>query len=114
MDFLLISRKPLRGGGIELYPHFKVRASKDLMIKGGKFYAFGKRAFDIFASLMAIIILALPMLIISYIKKISRYETEESIDNDDHLLTLITCVEHQPRYRQVVLCRELERSVYTD
>ena len=52
---------------------------------------------------------------ISYIKKISRYETEESIDNDDdHLLTLITCVEHQPRYRQVVLCRELERSVYTD
>ena len=39
MDFLLISRKPLRGGGVELYPHFKVRTSKDLMIKGGKFYA---------------------------------------------------------------------------
>ncbi len=35
--------------------------------KGGKFYAFGKRAFDIFASLMAIIILALPMLIIGLI-----------------------------------------------
>ena len=51
---------------------------------------------------------------ISYISKISRYETEESVNTDDYLLTLITCIEHQPRYRQVVLCRELERSIYTD
>jgi len=51
---------------------------------------------------------------ISYIRKISRYETDEAIEEDDHLLTLITCIEHQPRYRQVVLCREVDRNIYTD
>lgn len=51
---------------------------------------------------------------ISYIDKISRYETDEAVEENDHLLTLITCIEHQPRYRQVVLCRELDRSIYTD
>jgi len=51
---------------------------------------------------------------ISYIRKISRYETDEAVEEGDHLLTLITCIEHQPRYRQVVLCRETERSIYTD
>lgn len=38
MDFLLISHKPTRSG-VELYPHFDCRTSKDLMIKGGNFYA---------------------------------------------------------------------------
>ncbi|MBQ6217179.1 MAG: class B sortase [Erysipelotrichaceae bacterium] len=51
---------------------------------------------------------------IGYIDKISRYETDEAVEDGDHLLTLITCIEHQPRYRQVVLCRELDRSIYTD
>ena len=39
MDFLLISRKPLRGGGVELYPHFRTHSNKDIMTKGGDFYA---------------------------------------------------------------------------
>lgn len=39
MDFLLISRRPLRGGGVELYPHFRTHSSKDIMTKGGDFYA---------------------------------------------------------------------------
>ena len=39
MDFLLISHKPIRGGGVELYPHFRCYSSKDLMTKGGDFYA---------------------------------------------------------------------------
>lgn len=39
MDFLIISHRPTRGSGVELYPHFKVRSSKDLMIKGHRFYA---------------------------------------------------------------------------
>lgn len=39
MDFLIISRKPTRSGAEELYPRFKVRTSRDLMIKGHNFYA---------------------------------------------------------------------------
>lgn len=39
MDFLLISHRPLRGGGVELYPHFKTYSSKDIMTRGGDFYA---------------------------------------------------------------------------
>lgn len=38
-----------------------------ITVKGGKAYAFFKRAFDIFASLMAIIVLAIPMLIVGII-----------------------------------------------
>lgn len=38
VDFLVISRRPIKGG-LEIYPKFKVKASKDLMIRGGDFYA---------------------------------------------------------------------------
>lgn len=40
-----------------------------IKVKGGKIYAFFKRAFDIFASLIAILILALPMLVVGIIIK---------------------------------------------
>ena len=39
LDFLLISVKPSKGGGFEIYPKFIVRKSSDLMIRGGDFYA---------------------------------------------------------------------------
>lgn len=42
-----------------------------IRVKGGKAYAFFKRAFDIFASLIAIIVLAIPMLIVGIIVKCS-------------------------------------------
>ena len=42
-----------------------------IRVKGGKVYAFFKRAFDIFASLIAIIVLAIPMLIVGIIVKCS-------------------------------------------
>ena len=39
MDFFTIKEKVTKEGAIELYPDFKVARSKDLMIRGRKFYA---------------------------------------------------------------------------
>lgn len=40
MDFLKITwRNPKKGGPVEIYPVFVAKASKDLMIRGGDFYA---------------------------------------------------------------------------
>ena len=49
---------------------------------------------------------------IDYMNRISRYETKESLDSDDRILTLITCLEHQPQYRQVIVCREVSDEIY--
>jgi len=38
LDFLDIKEKPIKGGVTEIYPAFKVKRSKDLMVKGGAFY----------------------------------------------------------------------------
>lgn len=39
LDFLKISSRQKRAGVIEIYPRFRVGKSKDLMIRGGDFYA---------------------------------------------------------------------------
>lgn len=39
LDFLIISTKSPKKGIIEVYPGFKIMNSKDLMIRGGDFYA---------------------------------------------------------------------------
>lgn len=39
MDFVVAATRALKGGGVEVYPKFLVCRSKDLMIRGGKFYA---------------------------------------------------------------------------
>lgn len=39
LDFLLISTRVSKSGAIEIYPKFIVKKSKDLMIRGGDFYA---------------------------------------------------------------------------
>lgn len=39
MDFYQISTKELKNGNLELYPDFTVGRSKDLMVRGGSFYA---------------------------------------------------------------------------
>ena len=49
---------------------------------------------------------------IEYMKKISRYDTGESLSDDDRILTLITCLEHQPQYRQIVVCKEVSDEIY--
>ena len=39
VDFLMVSHRTAKGGQIEVYPTFIVKKSKDLMIRGGDFYA---------------------------------------------------------------------------
>lgn len=39
MDFVRISTKETKGGGLEVYPDFVVGRSKDLMVRGRSFYA---------------------------------------------------------------------------
>ena len=39
VDFLKIETRPTKKNGIEIFPNFIVRKSKDLMIRGGDFYA---------------------------------------------------------------------------
>lgn len=49
---------------------------------------------------------------IEYMKKISRYDTGEFLSDGDRILTLITCLEHQPQFRQIVVCKEIEDVIY--
>ena len=49
---------------------------------------------------------------IEYIKKISRYDTGEFLSDGDRILTLITCLEHQLQFRQIVICKEIENVIY--
>ena len=39
LDFLIVSTRSQKRGNIEIYPKFVVRNNKDLMIRGGDFYA---------------------------------------------------------------------------
>ena len=39
LDFLDIKERPIKNGVVEIYPAFRVKRSKDLMIKGNAFYA---------------------------------------------------------------------------
>ena len=49
---------------------------------------------------------------ISYMDRISRYETREELTEKDRILTLITCLEHQPQYRQIVVCKEVSDEIF--
>ena len=49
---------------------------------------------------------------ISYMGRISRYETGEELTEKDRILTLITCLEHQPQYRQIVVCKEVSDEIF--
>ena len=49
---------------------------------------------------------------IDYMNRISRYDTGETLSGSDRILTLITCLEHQPRYRQVIVCREVSDEIF--
>ena len=48
----------------------------------------------------------------SLIRELSRYDTGTAIEEDDYLLTLVTCLEHQPQYRQIIVCRETGRELF--
>ena len=39
IDFLMISTRSTKSGGIEIFPKFVIKRSSDLMIRGSDFYA---------------------------------------------------------------------------
>ena len=39
VDFFIISTRSTKNGGVEVSPKFIIKKSKDLMIRGGDFYA---------------------------------------------------------------------------
>ena len=49
---------------------------------------------------------------ITYMNTISKYDTKELLNTGDRTLTLITCLQHQPEYRQVIICKEVEDVLY--
>ena len=49
---------------------------------------------------------------IGYLNKISRYDSGVILSDSDRILTLITCLEHQPEYRQVIMCKEVSDDIY--
>ena len=49
---------------------------------------------------------------ISYIDSVSEYDTGEKLTENDDILTLVTCIQHQPELRQVVIAKETGKTVY--
>ena len=49
---------------------------------------------------------------IDYMDRISRYDSGEMLSDNDRILTLITCLEHQPQYRQIVVCKEVSDEIF--
>ena len=47
-------------------------------------------------------------------KESFSYDTQVSLSNEDRILTLVTCIQHRPDLRQIVLCREVERISYEE
>lgn len=50
---------------------------------------------------------------IGYMKERSFYDPGVGLDRDDRILSLVTCIEHQPDLRQIVVCRETGRIQYS-
>lgn len=49
---------------------------------------------------------------LSLIDTLEAYPIDTKLSDDDRFLTLITCIQHQPQYRQVVLCKETKTKKY--
>jgi hypothetical protein len=49
---------------------------------------------------------------IEYINEANKYAIPEKLSETDNILTLVTCIQHQPQYRQIVMCRETNRTIY--
>ncbi|MBR2578340.1 MAG: class B sortase [Erysipelotrichaceae bacterium] len=49
---------------------------------------------------------------IKYIDGISRYRTSEQLKEEDNILTLVTCMQHQPELRQIIVAKETDRTLY--
>ena len=51
---------------------------------------------------------------IEYMNSISEYDSGEHLSKDDRILSLITCIQHQPELRQIIICKETSVTKYTN
>ncbi len=49
---------------------------------------------------------------IEYINNENRYQIDETLSDSDRILTLVTCIQHQPQYRQIIVCKEVNAEKY--
>jgi hypothetical protein len=49
---------------------------------------------------------------LEFINSRQKYDTGIEIGADERFLTLITCIQHQPQYRQIIVCKEVERTAF--
>jgi hypothetical protein len=49
---------------------------------------------------------------LEFIDSRQKYDTGIEIGADEKFLTLITCIQHQPQYRQIIVCKEVERTAF--
>ena len=49
---------------------------------------------------------------IQYIDGINKYPIDEKLSDGDNILTLVTCMQHQPELRQIIIAKEIDKTIY--
>ena len=49
---------------------------------------------------------------IEYIDKANKYPISEQLNTEDNIVTLVTCMQHQPELRQIIIAKETNRAIY--
>ena len=49
---------------------------------------------------------------IEYIDKANKYPISEGLKDGDNILTFVTCMQHQPELRQIIIAKEINRTIY--
>jgi len=49
---------------------------------------------------------------IVYIDKANKYPISEQLNTEDNIVTLVTCMQHQPELRQIIIAKEIKKTVY--
>jgi len=47
-----------------------------------------------------------------YLKANEQYDTGVEMTNEDNYITLLTCIQHKPQYREVVICKQINSCDY--
>ena len=50
--------------------------------------------------------------VINNLKSYANYETDVELTPEDNIVVLVTCIQHQPLKRQIVVCKETGRTYY--
>ena len=49
---------------------------------------------------------------IKYIDGINKYPIQEHLSSNDRIVTLVTCMQHQPELRQIIIAKEINTTIY--